>query len=178
MNLNGAVSFAGYLVAVALFFSTGVGNAFPACDGPTHLVKVSVQEISPRTYIYTVSNLYTVPIRYFELGVSDSQEMEIRDDNIPSEINAPQGWSGNYNFFDESEYMHISWSVKDSQQAILPNAVLGGFKVVIPPLLQTKEPLYGASGKLSKPLDMKSAPYHIMFKDGKCVWGRAVTDSQ
>jgi hypothetical protein len=142
------------------------------CDGPTELVKVTVEQIaiSPPTYIYTLANFHQSPIRNFSIGISNKPEMIIFGDNIPQSVGSPKGWEGQYIFGHESAYMKIYWEAKHELYTIAQNDSLRGFMVLMP------QPSDGPSGKLQVPLDMKSAPYKVRFNDGTCVWGRAVEE--
>lgn len=148
------------------------------CEGPTTLVRVTVKQIaiSPPTYVYTITNLYQSPIVDFILGRGDQREMLITPDNIPTAVESPQGWDGQYIFVEESEYMHIFWLAKDKQFVIAPNTSLSGFKLVMPKPMERKVPLYGPSGEIDAPLDMKKAPFDVRFNDSTCVWGRVVAE--
>ena len=146
------------------------------CDGPTELVKVTVEQIaiSPPTYIYTLAIFHQSPIRNFSIGISNKPEMLIFGDNIPQSVGSPKGWEGQYNFGHESAYMKIYWRAKHELYRIAQNDSLRGFMVLMPQPKERKTPLYGPGGKVFVPLDMKSAPYKVRFKDGTCVWGRVV----
>ncbi len=167
-----------FIIALFLMILVPFKGAASECDGPTELVKVTVKQIaiSPPTYTYTIANFYESPIMNFSVGIGNQPEMLIFPDNIPQSVGSPNGWEGQYIFGYESQYMKVHWEVKHEQYVIAKNDSLSGFMVLMPEPIEMKTPLYAPDGKLAIPLDMKSAPYKVRFKDGICVWGRVVEE--
>lgn len=159
---------------VLFFVFSGFAISKTECEGPSKLVKITVKEvtISPPTYVYEIINLYQSSIINFTLGASDHKEMRIMPDNIPKAVESPQGWGGESVFVEETEFMHIFWSVKDNQFEIAPGTSLTGFKLIMPQPVERKKPLYHPSGAPAVPHNMKKTPFKVRFKDGTCVWGK------
>ena len=162
------------LLQVVFILITSSAISKGECDGPTKFIKVTVKQVStsPPTYIYTITNIYQSSIRNFTLGVSDHKELRIMPDNIPANVESPQGWQGQYVFGEDSDYMHIFWNVVGNQFEIVPGTSVTGFKLIMPQPVKSKERLYYSDGTPAVPHDMKKTPFKVRFKDGTCVWGK------
>lgn len=157
------------------------GSEGARCEGPTSKVQVTVKETAKQgaegasTYLFTVKNLHKSPIAIIGLGEGDRDEMQSIPDNMPKAIVTPEGWEGGTAFKDESKFMQAYWKTQEPALMIASGQSLDGFKLEMPPP-RKGPPLFHLDGTLSRPLEMKKAPFRIYFEDGTCAWGRVTEE--
>ena len=142
-----------------------------SCRQPS-LFEVPATSVS-QPFRYTVHNRYSRDVRIFRLGFSDSREMYICSENIPRRVDSPAGWEGQHIFLHESEYMQIFWNPLSLEAEIPPGDSRSGFDVEMPERSGETRKLFNSSGREVEPIDMKRAPFQVIFADGKCTWGHA-----
>ncbi len=148
-----------------------------SCLPAAGLVKVDVKVEGPekttRTFRYTLGNLHTASISGFLLGTGEKgSAMQIVPANQPEEILAPPGWKGSQVFEEEGVRMHLLWQAGSRDRELAPGKTLEGLTVRMPENRASAKPLYDPRGDLVVPLDMKTAPFVVLFSDGSCAWGQ------
>ena len=100
------------------------------CDGPTTQIKILVAHTAGSSvYKYTVVNNHSHEIRYFILGAGYGREVSSNPENSPSDVRAPQGWSGRRIHTYERPTMIYYWKSTDQQFRIQTGQTLSGFEL-------------------------------------------------
>lgn len=100
------------------------------CDGPTTQIKILVEHTEGSSvYKYTVVNNHSHEIRRFTLGAGIGREVSSDPKNSPSEVRAPQGWSGKRIHTYEGPYMVYFWKSTVKQFRIQPGQTMSGFEL-------------------------------------------------
>jgi hypothetical protein len=109
------------------------------CEGPTNQVVVEVIAHSSNdgnVFEYRVTNGAEREISGLLIGSGRRNEWKIVPGEPKPEVEAPDGWSGNFGYDYHSEYQSIGWVATDKQARIQPGTSLRGFVVRVGPIAQ------------------------------------------
>jgi hypothetical protein len=125
-------------VCAAMELSTPAANA--TSSGANARVTVQQTLAEPPTYVILLTNAGGAPLTDLAIGTGDPKpgtgpnRWEITSVlmNVPTSIEAPDGWRGATRYIEESDGMGIAWNLQERTKALQPGASACGFRLTLP----------------------------------------------